>query len=348
MNKQVLLALACSAVASAASAQTSSVTLYGVADAAVRQVKNGSAGTVKGVASGANTTSRLGVRGVEQLGGGLSAGFNLESGIELDTGSTNASRFWSRRSTVSLMGDFGEIRLGRDTTPTYNNALNDEFGIVGVGSRGVFVYGSSAALGSGATTTQRSDNGVSYFLPRNLGGWFGQAHVAAGEGVVGNKYTGGRLGFENNMFLVGGAIGQTDVGSSQPKFKNYNLLFNYKSPWGTLHTLFDVKKWGQRKSQELSVGATIPVQPSGSIRLGYTNADRSGGAAGSGFADADDSTRLSVGYVHELSKRTALYGTYANISNKGAARSSVLYTTPTGMRGGESSSGLELGVRHSF
>lgn len=348
MKKSVLLALACSAAAGSAFAQSSSVTLYGVADAAVRQVKNGSAGTVKGVASGSNASSRLGVRGVEQLGGGLSAGFNLESGFDVDTGTTNASKFWNRRSTVSLMGEFGEIRLGRDTTPTYNNAVNDEFGIVGVGSRGVFVYGSSAVLGSGATTAQRTDNGVSYFLPKNLGGWFGQVHVAAGEGVVGNKYTGGRVGFENSTFLVGGAIGQTDVGSTQPKFKNYNLLFNYKSPWGTLHTLFDVKKWGPRKAQELSVGATIPVQPSGSIRLGYTSVNRSGGAAGSGYADADDSTRVAIGYVHDLSKRTALYGTYANISNNGAARSSVLYTTPTAMRGGEKSSGLEVGVRHSF
>ena len=348
MKKPVLLALACSAMASTAFAQTSSVTLFGVADAAVRQVKNGSAGTVKGVTSGANTTSRLGVRGVEQLGGGMSAGFHLESGVELDTGSANASKFWNRRSTVSLMGEFGEIRLGRDTTPTYNNALNDEFGIVGVGSRGVFVYGSSAVLGSGATTAQRTDNGVSYFLPKNLGGWFGQVHVAAGEGVVGNKYTGGRLGFENNTFLVGGAIGQTDVGSTQPKFKNYNLLFNYKSPWGTLHTLVDVKKWGPRKAQELSIGATVPVTQAGSFRVGYTTVNRSGGPVGSGYADADDSTRVALGYVHEMSKRTALYGTYANISNKGAARSSVLYTTPTGMRGGESSSGLEVGMRHSF
>jgi predicted porin len=203
-------------------------------------------------------------------------------------------------------------------------------------------------LGSGATTAQRTDNGVSYFLPKNLGGWFGQVHVAAGEGVVGNKYTGGRVGFENSTFLVGGAIGQTDVGSTQPKFKNYNLLFNYKSPWGTLHTLFDVKKWGPRKAQELSIGATVPVTQAGSIRLGYTSVNRSGGAAGSGYADADDSTRVALGYVHEMSKRTALYGTYATISNKGAARSSVLYTTPTGMRGGENSSGMEVGVRHSF
>ncbi|WP_297379830.1 porin [Roseateles chitinivorans] len=348
MKKPVLLALACSAVAGSAFAQTSSVTLFGVADVAVRQVKNGSAGTVKGVTSGGNTTGRLGVRGVEELGGGLSAGFHLESGIDYDTGTANAGKFWNRRSTISLMGEFGEVRLGRDTTPTYNNALNDEFGIVGVGSRGIFVYGSGANLGSGATTIQRSDNGVSYFLPKNLGGVFGQFHVAAGEGnTVGNKYYGGRVGYEDKQFLVGGAYGSTDVGANVSKFKNYNLLFNYKSPWGTLHTLFDVKKWGERKSTEISVGATIPVTV-GQIRVGYTNANRSGGAVGSGFADGDDSTRLALGYVYDFSKRTAVYGTVARVTNKGAARSSVLYTTPTGMLGGQNSSGAEVGLRHNF
>ncbi|OWQ92246.1 porin [Roseateles aquatilis] len=348
MKKPVLLALACGAVAGSAFAQTSTVTLFGVADVAVRQVKNGNAGTVKGVTSGGNTTSRLGVRGVEDLGGGMSAGFHLESGIELDAGTANASKFWNRRSTVSLIGSFGEVRLGRDSTPTYNNAVNDEFGIVGVGSRGIFVYGSGSNLGSGANTLQRTDNGVSYFLPKNLGGAFGQLHVAAGEGnTVGNKYYGGRVGYEDKQFLVGGAYGTTDVGGTQGKFKNYNLLFNYKSPWGTLHTLFDVKKWGARKSTEISVGATIPVTV-GQIRVGYTNADRSGGAVGSGYANGDDSTRLALGYVYDFSKRTAVYGTVARIGNKGAARSSVLYTTPAGMLGGQNSTGAEVGLRHNF
>lgn len=346
MKKPALLALAIGAIAGNVAAQTSSVTLFGVADVAVRQVKNGSAGNVSQVASGSNSSSRLGVRGVEDLGGGLSAGFHLESGVEFDTGTVNASKFWNRRSTLSLMGPFGEIRLGRDSTPTYNNAQSDEFGIVGIGARGVFVYGSGSNLGSGATTQQRTDNGVSYFLPK-MGGVFGQFHVAAGEGTVGNKYYGGRVGYEDKAILVGGAYGQTDVGAGQSKFKNYNLLFNYKFAFGTLHTLVDVKKWGVRKSQEISLGATIPVAV-GTVKLGYTSADRSGGPVGSGYANGDDSTRLAVGYVYDFSKRTAVYTTYAQINNKGAARSSVLYTTPAAMRPGENSSGLEMGLRHSF
>lgn len=114
-----------------------------------------------------------------------------------------------------------------------------------------------------------------------------------------------------------------------------------------LHTLYDVKTWGDRKTQDISVGASIPVA-TGTIRAGYTRANRSGGAAGSGYADADDSTRLAVGYVHDLSKRTALYGTISRITNKGAARSSVLGSPPAGMLGGENSSGYEVGLRHTF
>lgn len=345
MRKPLFLALAASAVAMPALAQ-SNVTLFGVADVAVRSIKNGSAGTLSQVASGDNASSRIGVRGVEDIGGGLRAGFHLESGIDMDTGASNASKFWNRRSTVSVMGPFGEVRLGRDTTPNYNNTLNDEFGIVGIGSRGAFVYGNGATLGSGATTQQRTDNGVSYFLPK-MDGLIGQLHVAAGEGVAGNKYYGGRLGYETKAFLVSGAYGVTEVTSNAPKYKNYSLLFNYNFAMATLHTLVDAKKWGPRESLEISVGASVPLGQ-GAIKLGATHADRSGGAAGSGYADSDDSTRLAIGYVHDLSKRTALYTTYARITNKGAARSSVTYTTPAAMRGGEDSSGFAAGVRHSF
>ena len=91
----------------------------------------------------------------------------------------------------------------------------------------------------------------------------------------------------------------------------------------------------------------MPVGP-GALKVGYTRADRSGGPAGSGFSDADDSTRLGVGYVYDLSKRTAMYTTYGQVTNKGAARSSVLYTPPAAMLGGEKSSGLEFGIRHTF
>lgn len=345
MNRS-LLTLAILASASAAAHAQSSVTLFGVVDASVRSVKNGSAGSETQLASGGNTTSRWGLRGVEDLGGGLKASFHLESQINVDNGTADAAKFFGRRSTVSLSGGFGEIRLGRDYTPTFVNGLGDEFGIVGVGSRGIFLYGGGANLGSPAATLIRADNTIGYFLP-NLGGIYGQFQVSAGEGVVGNRYTGGGLGYKNQAMDVGVAYGTTDTGAGTPDFKQYNIKFNYAFGFATLHTLYDVKTWDARKTQDISIGVSVPVS-SGTIRAGYTRANRSGGAVGSGYADGDDSTRLAIGYVHDLSKRTALYTTYSRISNKGAARSSVLYTPPAGMLGGENSSGFEVGLRHVF
>lgn len=344
MKKSLFTLAALSAFAAGAYAQ-SSVTLYGIVDAAARQVKNGSAGSQKQLASGSNATSRWGLRGVEDLGGGMKAGFTLESGIGLDTGTTDA-KFWGRRSTVSLMGGFGEVRLGRDYTPTAYNTFADEFGIVGVGSRGIFSYGAGSNLGSPATTVLRADNSVGYFLP-SMGGLYGHLQMAAGEGSNGNKYIGGRLGYEAGPINVAFAYGKTETGAATPDFKNYNIMFNYKLGFATLYTLYDVKEWSPRKTKDLSIGAAFPVG-AGTVKVGYTRADRSGGAAGSGFADTDDSTRLGIGYVHDLSKRTAVYSTYGWVTNKGSARSSVLYTPPAAMLGGEKSSGLELGVRHSF
>ena len=210
---------------------------------------------------------------------------------------------------------------------------------------GIFLYGGGSNLGSPAATVLRADNAVSYFLP-NMGGIYGQFQISAGEGVVGNRYTGGGLGYKNQAMDVGVAYGTTDVGTDSD-FKHYNVKFNYNFGCATLHTLYDVKTWGDRKTQDISIGASIPVA-TGTIRAGYTRANRSGGPVGSGYADGDDSTRLALGYVHDLSKRTALYTTVSRITNKGAARSSVLGTAPAGMLGGENSSGYEVGLRHTF
>lgn len=344
--RKSLLTLAVLASASTVVSAQSSVTLFGVVDAAVRQVKNGSAGSQSQVASGSNQTSRWGLRGVEDLGGGLKAGFHLESQFNVDTGTADPARFFGRRSTVSLSGGFGEIRLGRDYTPSAYNTFIDEFGIVGVASRGIFSYGSGSNLGSPATTVLRTDNAIGYFLP-SMGGVYGHIQASAGEGVVGNKHVGGRIGFKNQAMDVAMAYGQTDTGPGSPDFKNYNIMFNYNFGFATLYTLYDVKDWNPRKTQDISIGAAFPVS-TGTIRVGYTRANRSGGTVGSGYADGDDSNRIGIGYVHDVSKRTVVYTNYGRVSNKGAARSSVLYTAPAAMLGGETSSGLEVGIRHVF
>src|SRR5659263_37578 len=134
--KKSLVALAALAVVGAASAQ-SSVTLFGVVDATVAYGTGDSTSKTQLTNSGYNS-SRLGFKGVEDLGGGMQAGFWLEAGVMNDNGAGAATNTnnqatggalagmngsqgltFNRRSTVSLMGGFGEVRLGRDYTPQF-------------------------------------------------------------------------------------------------------------------------------------------------------------------------------------------------------------------------------------
>ena len=79
---------------------SSSVTVFGIADSALRHVSNEGRGSINSLVSGSNSTSRLGFRGTEDLGSGLSASFHLEHGILLDTGAqASATQFWDRRAT---------------------------------------------------------------------------------------------------------------------------------------------------------------------------------------------------------------------------------------------------------
>ena len=345
--KKTLFVLAAAVLAAGTAAAQSSVTLYGIVDAAARQVKNGSAGSQKQLASGAGATSRFGLRGVEDLGGGLRAGFFLESGIAIDTGNPDA-KFWGRRATVSLLGGFGEVRLGRDYVPSFWNTTADPFGLVGVGSIGSGItYGTGSSLGSPATTVLRADNAISYFLPGGMGGLYGQGTVAAGEGVNGNKYKGARLGYGAGPINVAVGYGTTDTGAT-PDFKQFNVMFEYNFGFLKLHTLYDVRKWAPREEKLMMVGATMPVG-SGALRFSYARADRSGGAVGSGFGNADDATLMAAGYSYDLSKRSTLYTTYARIANKGSRTSTVSSSGPlAGMRGGQTSSGFEAGMTHRF
>ena len=112
---RIAAATALGTCAAAAAAQ-GSVTLSGVIDAAVRSVRNDGAGRLQSLISGGNATSRLVVRGSEDLGAGWSAGFHLEHGIALDTGAaTSASQFWDRRATLSLASRERLHNLGYQT-----------------------------------------------------------------------------------------------------------------------------------------------------------------------------------------------------------------------------------------
>lgn len=342
MNKHAFLAGLLAAFTGAAMAQ-SSVTAFGVVDVSARQVKNGSTKLYQ-VASDGYSSSRFGFRGVEDLGGGLSAGFWLEAALNPDDGTINSSgKFWHRRATVTLeSGTLGELRIGRDYNPTYT-VMNDfdPFGDNGLAK----ITNLLSKLTGTVNTTTRADNQIQYFLPKGIGGVYGELSVAPGEGVVGNKYVGGRLGYAAGGLNATVSYGQTDATGAEDKYKLAVVGLAYD--FGMVRPLLVLSqaKFLDIKQTLLIAGVHVPVGD-GVIRASVGKANLSGGLTATATADADDATLLALGYVHNLSKRTALYGTAARTTNKGAQRFAVA-TTPT-IGAGQKSTGVEFGLRHSF
>lgn len=338
MKKTILIGAVLAAFAGAAAAQ-SSVTLFGVIDANVRSAKSGSA-TIKQVGTDGLSASRLGVRGTEDLGGGLKAGFWLEAALNPDTGTADASRFWGRRATVSLSSaDMGEVRIGRHKVAA--RLLIDgftPFETTGVAE----ITKAYSTLGSTADTLNRSDNQVAYSLPETLGGVYGTIELGAGEGADAKKYSSARLGYKDKELNVAGAFASTDAKGSKYKLTVFGASYDFgvATVMGTVANT----KFNTYKQSIFTIGAKVPVTKEGSIRAHYAHSNANDAVAIAKVAD--DLNVLSFGYVHDISKRTGLYATYSQIDNKGASK--VAVAGAPAAAAGQKSSAYEVGVRHSF
>ena len=375
MKKSLFTLAALAACAGAASAQ-SSVTLFGVVDLGMRAVRNGDGSTVKSLTSGGLATSRLGFRGEEDLGGGLKASFWLEGAIGPDVGTAGSTasaaaangaatgaKFFDRRATLGLSGPFGEVRLGRDYTPTFSNlAAFDVYGSTGFAGEANLLGGGSptaiGTLGSGAGTLARADNSVGYFLPRDLGGVYGTVMAAAGEGSNttngNNRYVGARIGWTGGPIDVASAYGRTRIPGNDD-FRVWNAGVAYDASVVKLTLLYHRADYTPNglanRFQKLWVlGARVPIGQ-GEIRATYQRSDIGGGTA-VGLRDQDDARQYAVGYVHNLSKRTALYADVGRIQNRGRSALTIAGGTTAGSNLGvvddRNSTALVLGVRHSF
>ena len=360
MKKSLIALAVLGAYAGVASAQ-SSVKLDGTLDVGLQSVKNGSAANgdqQKSMINNGINSSQFRVSGIEDLGGGLKAGFNLNSGVFPDTGrssSENGGKFWNRRATVSLLGGFGEVRLGRDYTPAFwNETLFDPFGTNGIGTLLSAVGAAGSNLGTNATTAVRADNSIQYWTPA-LGGLVVHAMVSANENTAansGNKHLGLRVGYSVGPIDLGVAFGDTKVApvNGDDKLSTVNFAGSYK--FGPAKINFQMEQFkaagGTRKETGTQLGAVITLGQ-GEIRAAFNRYDSKGPATNpAGLRDADDATHFALGYVYNLSTRTALYGTYSTLKNKGAATNTIGGLSAAGMLGGETSSGIEGGLRHFF
>ena len=356
--KKSLIALAVLAASGAAMAQ-SSVTLYGVLDTGVSYFKGDD--SVYGLTkTGGNVNSRLGFRGVEDLGNGLKATFNLEGGFNVDDGTgylgkDDETGFQFRRtSTVGLAGNFGEVRFGRMLTSSYNAVSRyDAFGDTGAGASRAWSH----------KYPNRAENAISYTSPSfngfKFGGEYGfgeQQKAREGRYLgLGATYDNGPLslglGFDrlNNVeFDDGGTppvTWQSDLTTWQLggayNFGVAKLMAFYKQTKAK-----EIVTGESDKFKTFGLGVTAPVGAAGEVKVAYNNYRLSPNAGKTQKAD-----QLSLGYVHNLSKRTALYGTYAYLKNNkknGIGLELNGAMAGAGLSNSGAQHGLQAGIRHAF
>lgn len=350
-----LLSVVLIASTSGLAAAQSSVTLFGIIDANIAYGRASGAGSASRwqLANSGYNSSRLGFRGVEDLGGGLTASFWLETGVNNDNGSGQATNTnnqasggaatplgggqgltFNRRSTVSLAGSFGEVRVGRDYTPQFWNMGFDPFGVNGIAATQTYY-----SLITGVTNT-RASNSIGYFLPANLGGIYGQAMYYMGEqpSNAANSNDGNgvgvRVGYANGPFNGAIALSRTEYLAGDVHQNNAGFSWDFKVAKAFAHVTRD--RNGTLKSRGWLLGASVPVG-AGEIRASYSTHHLNTGP---------ETGKFAVGYVHNLSKRTALYGTYATLKNKNGAAQTLNAAIAGGPN--RSSSGFDLGIRHTF
>lgn len=333
--KKSLVALAVLAASGAAFAQ-STVTLYGVADAWFGQTKNGVRAVKQTVLnSGGVNGSRWGLRGSEDLGGGLKANFQLEAGYNIDTGASGSSTsFFNRQAFVGLSGGFGAVTVGRQYTAfdALRGVTNNTY------DTAITTTGTVFGRGAAADYTGRVDNSLAYTSP-DFGGVSGAVVYGLGE----NKTT--TVGASSNLslhvkyaagpLLVGYAhqnekaqvLNTTSVATGTASTKFNLIAGSYDLGMAKLLGGFQTAKKGTVDDKEYQLGVEIPVGAA-NIALGYTSTDASTGAEATGY---------SIAGVYDLSKRTRLYAGYNSTKGETAA----------GVKD-HSTSLLAVGVRHRF
>jgi len=368
--KQVGAAALLACLAIAASAQSSSVTLYGNLDQYLNYIHSSSGASIKSLEDGEFLRSRFGVRGAEDLGGGLTAKFQLEGGFSTDTGTTaDTTRFWDRQAWVGLAyAGVGEFRMGRQNGPIFG--------------RGGYIDYTARTLGSlinNFGVPSRYDNDFSYLSPR-VAGVQVEAHLALPETATGNrpKVLQGSIDYVNDWMRVGymAVRGKPQAGGAVQKDVVYdNYFFNWMYGRGTVYVAY-VRSNNNTSSAVSNNAATILGNVGGfnagtdtnlnnfygvfqlSADYRVTDQLRVGGLWGqikdkSGRSRGADGG--SVGAYYDLSKRTTLITMYETMKNganggwrpSGSAGLKTNFTNPADING-RTIDGLQVGIVHRF
>lgn len=350
----VLLPTAVMSLCALSAHAQSSVTLYGRADLSVESVKG--TNSVTRVTSGNLTGSRLGLRGLEDLGDGVKAKLNLESGVRFDTGANNgaAARFWDRQAWLGIGSDaLGELRLGR--TDSSLGAIVDRIGTQN--------YDDMTLVGSrGANNYRRMDNTITYDMPAVVPGLsaqiqyslaaFGFASGTVSSSTTGSEtagidagkawsgyvaYTSGRF---NGAIAYLKSIDENSVTAGDQGANAAFMLAGWDFGPAKLTGYYN-SETGAGPDRLITLGARlgVPVSPALMLTGGISQTKGTTAAVN----DRDKVTIYTLKADYALSKRTSLYSWLVGIDNDTAATKGIVTTAA-----GKTGRGLAVGIKHLF
>ena len=350
--KKSLIALAVLAASGAAMAQ-SSVQLYGIVDAFVGTtqdtIKTPGSKSQTVVESGGLKSSRWGMKGSEDLGGGLKAGFKLEQRFKSDTGALDGVNF-KGESSINLSGNFGTVALGRMGTP-YDDLRGKTNAIADTNLSPV----GDTIKNAKADYTDKTDNTVAYVSP-TFNGFSAAVAVSFGENKTNvadaTQHSSLKLQYANGPLLVGYGFQKEEsqvmtvatptapsVATGQTDDKTFNLLaasydFGVAKLVGGYQTMeLESKGIKQGDNDSLYFGVQAPVAKNINVYFGYAGSEYD---AVTGPDYKTSGYTLAANYV--LSKRTDAYIGYKHIKKENDTSGADLGKVKT----------LAVGVRHAF
>lgn len=332
--KKSLIALAVLAASGAAMAQ-SSVTLYGIADVWVGSKKvetvGGTSTRTSLMTDGGVDTSRWGLKGSEDLGGGLKANFNFEQGFTLDDGGAATVGF-TRQSWVGLSGGFGEVKFGKTGT-AYDNVQ----GKSDAAFDSDLAPANSVMLSTGAG--KKANNNVHYQAP-TFGGFTGAVSYSLDEGVVADtSYQAFNVTYAAGPLAAQLAYQKNAIDNvvNDESFTRLGASYNFgvataKVMYGKVDS---TNKTANGETTEWQIGADFPVSPALTLSASYARSTDNAAASLTAAGEVERSG-YGIAAAYTLSKRTYFYGGFMKVEDDKGTAANVETTV------------FAVGVNHKF
>lgn len=357
-----LVTLAVLAACSSAAFAQSSVTVYGTADVGMVSESGGLAGSVMKIDSGVEAATRIGFRGIEDLGDGFAAIFVLETGILADTGGFDIGNLaFGRQAYVGLKGRAGTLTMGRQ----YNSYFVTESAVADP-----FTSGLAGRANNLLSPAQARTNNLAKYVTPSFNGFTAEFSYGFGE-VPGNSSANRAIGFaaaySQGPLNVRLGYNNLNTDTGNDSVRNTLLAANYNFDVAKLYLGYSIAKGaganallGANPITSYLVVKGVPVNAYGgpalasgdardfligaNIPFGQSNVLLSYIKKSDKEAADRSASMFAIGYTYALSKRTDIYTAYGHMSNSNGAG----YTIGNNQNAGSGNTAFNLGLRNTF